>query len=208
MNIHYSLDSYEFYNKISEVIILDIIPCKSFPIIYGFIDIFSFDVILITCNRIDIPPKPNKKEAIIMLILENLNKERLFSPLVNSTIPISIEESISLEIPNKPNNGANMLEVSVKIWLFSNMEHTTEKRTTKPPTTRMELILLDTLFDKISPKFEKETHLGWGYVEEKTGDYVCTQCGQDFTKNEYDRIIAERNKNQQTFCVWNNLKLL
>lgn len=32
------------------------------------------------------------------------------------------------------------------------------------------------------PKFEKETHLGWGYVEEKTGDYVCTQCGQDFTK--------------------------
>ena len=46
------------------------------------------------------------------------------------------------------------------------------------------------------PKFEKETHLGWGYVEEKTGDYVCTQCGQDFTKNEYDRIIAERNKNQ------------
>ena len=157
MNIHYSLDSYEFYNKISEVIILDIIPCKSFPIIYGFIDIFSFDVILITCNRIDIPPKPNKKEAIIMLILENLNKERLFSPLVNSTIPISIEESISLEIPNKPNNGANMLEVRVKIWLFSNMEHTTEKRTTKPPTTRMELILLDTLFDKISPKFEKET---------------------------------------------------
>ena len=92
-----------------------------------------------------------------MLILENLNKERLFSPLVNSTIPISIEESISLEIPNKPNNGANMLEVRVKIWLFSNMEHTTEKRTTKPPTTRMELILLDTLFDKISPKFEKET---------------------------------------------------
>ena len=87
-----------------------------------------------------------------MLILENLNKERLFSPLVNSTIPISIEESISLEIPNKPNNGANMLKARVKIWLFSNMEHTTEKRTTKPPTTRMELILLDTLFDKISPK--------------------------------------------------------
>ena len=114
MNIHYSLDSYEFYNKISEVIILDIIPCKSFPIIYGFIDIFSFDVILITCNRIDIPPKPNKKEAIIMLILENLNKERLFSPLVNSTIPISIEESISLEIPNEPDNGANMLEVRLK----------------------------------------------------------------------------------------------
>ena len=46
------------------------------------------------------------------------------------------------------------------------------------------------------PKFEKETHLGWAYVEEKTGDYVCTQCGQDFTKNEYDKIIAERNKNQ------------
>ena len=46
------------------------------------------------------------------------------------------------------------------------------------------------------PKFEKETHLGWGYVQEKTGDYVCTQCGQDFTKEEYDGNIAERNKNQ------------
>ena len=47
-----------------------------------------------------------------------------------------------------------------------------------------------------NPKFENESHLVWVYVEEKTGDYVCTQCGQDFTKNEYDRVIAERNKNQ------------
>ena len=44
------------------------------------------------------------------------------------------------------------------------------------------------------PKFEKETHLGWGYVEEKTGDYVCTQCGQDFTKNEYNTSVRDKNK--------------
>lgn len=46
------------------------------------------------------------------------------------------------------------------------------------------------------PNLEVETHLGLGYVQEKTGDYVCTLCGQDFTKEEYNKIIAERNKNK------------
>ena len=39
-----------------------------------------------------------------------------------------------------------------------------------------------------------ETHLDSGYAAVKTGDYVCTCCGQDFTKEEKDRIIAKRNK--------------
>lgn len=43
------------------------------------------------------------------------------------------------------------------------------------------------------PHLEPETHLGYGYVQEKTGDYVCTVCGQDFTKEERDKIIAQRN---------------
>lgn len=31
------------------------------------------------------------------------------------------------------------------------------------------------------PNFEVETHLDSGYAVVKTGDYVCTCCGQDFT---------------------------
>lgn len=39
--------------------------------------------------------------------------------------------------------------------------------------------------------FEKETQgqvLSYGYVEEETGDYICTQCGEVFTRAEKDEI--------------------
>lgn len=45
------------------------------------------------------------------------------------------------------------------------------------------------------PCFEKETQgqvLSHGYAEEKTGDYICTQCGETFTKAEKDEIEANR----------------
>ena len=38
------------------------------------------------------------------------------------------------------------------------------------------------------PSFEVETHLDSEYVAVKTGDYVCTCCGQDFTKEEIKAI--------------------
>ena len=41
--------------------------------------------------------------------------------------------------------------------------------------------------------FEVETHLDPEYVSVKTGDYVCTCCGQVFTKEHRDKIIAARN---------------
>jgi len=48
------------------------------------------------------------------------------------------------------------------------------------------------------PSFEKETQgapiSGLGYVESKTGDYICTQCGEVFTKAEKDEIEAHRAK--------------
>jgi hypothetical protein len=48
------------------------------------------------------------------------------------------------------------------------------------------------------PSFEKETQgapiSGLGYVESKTGDYICTQCGEVFTKAEKDKIEANRAK--------------
>lgn len=47
------------------------------------------------------------------------------------------------------------------------------------------------------PSFEKETQgapivKGMGYVEVKTGDYICTQCGEVFTKDEKEAIEKSR----------------
>lgn len=47
----------------------------------------------------------------------------------------------------------------------------------------------------VHPSFEKETQgqvLSYGYVEEKTGDYICTKCGAVFTRAEKDEIEANR----------------
>ena len=48
------------------------------------------------------------------------------------------------------------------------------------------------------PNFEKETQgapmSNLGYVENKTGDYICTQCGEVFTKAEKAAIEATRAK--------------
>lgn len=46
------------------------------------------------------------------------------------------------------------------------------------------------------PNFEQETQgapiIGLGYVESKTGDYICTQCGKVFTKAEKEEIEKNR----------------
>ena len=41
------------------------------------------------------------------------------------------------------------------------------------------------------PRFEKEVYgmvTVSGYIETKTGDYVCMQCGEVFTKEEKERL--------------------
>ena len=45
------------------------------------------------------------------------------------------------------------------------------------------------------PSFSKETQsqvLPEGYVEQKTGDYLCTVCGAEFTEWEKSEIEARR----------------
>lgn len=39
------------------------------------------------------------------------------------------------------------------------------------------------------PSFDKEYYLG-----AQTGDYVCEQCGEDFTADEVDEIERKRRK--------------
>ena len=58
------------------------------PIIYGFIDIFAFDIILKTCKRTENPPNPSKKEQIIIEIGLEFMATNLM-PLVTSIIPVN-----------------------------------------------------------------------------------------------------------------------
>lgn len=66
-----------------------IIPCKSFPIAYGLIDISDFEVILNTCNKTLKPPKPsNKAEITIVVEIDFVLIVTICeSPFVSSTIP-------------------------------------------------------------------------------------------------------------------------
>ena len=47
------------------------------------------------------------------------------------------------------------------------------------------------------PAFSKERIngiIGNQFIESKTGEYICTQCGQDFTREEKQEIEQKRNK--------------
>lgn len=56
-------------------------------------EISDFDEILHTCNKIEIPPNPNKNAAMMMLIPSLAEAIRLtkLSPEVSSIIPDKIE---------------------------------------------------------------------------------------------------------------------
>lgn len=43
------------------------------------------------------------------------------------------------------------------------------------------------------PQFEKETHKNPEGFDIWHDDYVCTQCGQDFTSAEYKEIMKRRS---------------
>ena len=40
------------------------------------------------------------------------------------------------------------------------------------------------------PSFQKEY-----YLSSQTGDYICTQCGESFTRQEKERIEKQRSSN-------------
>ena len=69
----------------------------------------DLDVILNTCNIIDIPPNPNKKAEIIILIarLGFGIEEIVATPFVNSKIPVKIGTINSVLIFNKLKIGSN-----------------------------------------------------------------------------------------------------
>ena len=85
------LKNLKWYRKIY-VYIAERTPWSNLPKIYGFADIFSFEITLSTCSITDSPPKPKRKLHIIILTDIALFGIRLicFIPFVSSIIPVII----------------------------------------------------------------------------------------------------------------------
>ena len=79
-------------NRKIYVYIAERTPWSNLPKIYGFADIFSFEITLSTCSITDSPPKPKRKLHIITLTDIALFGIRLicFIPFVSSIIPVII----------------------------------------------------------------------------------------------------------------------
>lgn len=146
------------------------IPCNILPIIYGFIEISLLEIILNTCNNIEIPPNPNRKEDKIILIEISLQAIELIclTPFVTSIIPDKkLLAKALLLIPNKLKTGSSKEDVILIILLFSRIDNTTLKRTTKPPIINIVLVADRIELLNTSPKLENETLeelIGAGFV--------------------------------------------
>ena len=116
------------------------------------------EVILSTCNKTEIPPKPSKKAVINILIESFLQAilEIVLIPFVISKNPVNSGSIKEGEICIKLKNGVAMISIMCVIPLDFKIEIIEEKMTTNPPITKIDFILLTILSDKISPKLEKE----------------------------------------------------
>ena len=119
----------------------------------------DFEIILSTCSIIEIPPKPSKKEHIIILIEIHLLGIPLinFTPFVSSIIPETMEvDMLVLFIPNILKIGVTILENMCKIPLLFKIDIITLNKTTNPPIIIIVLIADIMLLLKTSPKLEKD----------------------------------------------------
>ena len=115
-------------------------------------------MILSTCNKTEIPPKPSKK-AVINILIESFLQvilEMLLIPFVISKKPVNKGSIKEGEICIKLKNGVAIISIICVIPLDFKIEIMEEKMTTNPPITKIDFILLTILSDKISPKLEKE----------------------------------------------------
>ena len=106
------------------------------------------------------PPKPNKSEAIIILIEICLQGMVLifWTPFVSSITPEKkLLTNCELVIPNSLKNGSKIEDIAQIKLLFSRIESTTLKSTTNPPIISIVLVAEDILEAKTSPKLEKDT---------------------------------------------------
>ena len=116
------------------------------------------EVMLSTCNKTEIPPKPSKN-AVINILMESFLQailEMLLIPFVISKNPVNSGSIKEGETCIKLKNGVAMISIICVIPLDFKIEIIEEKITTNPPITKIDFILLTILSDKISPKLEKE----------------------------------------------------
>lgn len=131
-------------------------PCNSFPYMYGFMDRSLLDVILYTCKKTEIPPKPsrNAERIIFMLIVFIGIIEICLIPLVISSIPVRMGVQKFVSRFSSLNIG-ELIRVNVlKIPLVFSIDIMLEKMMINPPIIRIVFVLLVMLSDRIFPKFD------------------------------------------------------
>lgn len=138
-------------------------PCNVLPIMYGLIDKSLWEVILIICNKTEIPPKPSINEVRIILIEMAFIciQEILEIPFVISKKPINIGFTNEFGICKKLKNGVEKFVKNGNIWLSSKIEIITENNTTNPPIIKSVDVAFDILAAIIVPKLEMEMSFFW-----------------------------------------------
>ena len=117
------------------------------PIIYGFIEISDVDVILNTCSKIEIPPKPSKKLHIIIFTDIALNGilDIIETPFVSSTIPEKRPFAKEAGRLNFSSKGDTIKLKKSNILVLLRIDIITLNSMTNPPiitTVFMELMIL------------------------------------------------------------------
>ena len=126
---------------------------------YGLMEILAFDVMLRIWSIIEIPPKPNKNEQIIIFVdMHLLGIEAIEQiPFVSSNIPVITPSEKLFDMPNTFNNGDKVFPNISKILLLFKIDIITEKRTINPPIRNIVFIAFIIEEANISPKFEIDT---------------------------------------------------
>lgn len=124
---------------------------------YGFIEMSDDEVMLSTCSKIDIPPKPSKKLHRIMFKEITLNGilEIKETPFVSSIIPEKNPFTKLEGIFKVLRNGDKNISKISKILVLFKIEIITLKSITNPPIITMVLTEFIMLRCIIAPKLLK-----------------------------------------------------
>lgn len=128
-------------------------PCNNFPRIYGLIEISDLDVMLKTCNIIDIPPKPSKKAQDITFTPKFLLAiaDTVETPFVSSNMPVNIGTIKLVSKFSKLKIGISGNFKKVKICALCNIEKIIPNKTINPPIKTTELMADKILLESTSP---------------------------------------------------------
>lgn len=136
------------------VYVAAIIPWRSFPTIYFFMERSVFETILKTWSNTEIPPKPSKKAhniifTEILLVAIDVISE---TPFVSSIIPDIIGLANVIGILSNFKMGYKIYDIASNILLLFNIDISTENITTNPPIIIIVLLDSNIASERIEPK--------------------------------------------------------